>query len=248
MLGRGQPGWPRGSAESFGFAAAGWSLGWWEVAGRMHGCSVGRCWVCLGPGIIYSVLLLVPIPAIFAVNSSILAGAGLTSSTSGVSGRARWSCLQQQSSAAGPAAPCSRMRPQEDCDSCPASPNPTLPVLPYPHVSQSMGGPMEQVFLPAWIILPQHHPCTMRSILVPRKPLWYGNSQLAALRVPPWSPSSAVGLGESQLMRCSAEKASGLVPRCWSCQDAASIPPQHVLGVSPSPKQLWPSCARRKPS
>lgn len=163
VLGCGQPGRPQGSAGSFGFAVAGWSLGWWEVAGRMHGCSVGRCWVCLGLGIIYPVPLLVPIPAIFAINSSILAGAGLTSSTSGASGRAQasatgWSCLRQWRRAAGPAAHRSRMEPQEDCDSCPASPNPTLPVLPYPCVSQSMGGPTEQVFLPAWSILPQYHP------------------------------------------------------------------------------------------
>lgn len=39
--------------------------------GRMHGRSVGRCRVCLGAGIIYPVPLLVPIPTVFAINSSI---------------------------------------------------------------------------------------------------------------------------------------------------------------------------------
>lgn len=178
MPGSGKPGQPRGSAGSFGFAAAGWSLGRWEVAGRMHGRSVGRCRVCLGPGIIYPVPLLVPIPTVFAINSSILAGAGLTSSTSGASGRAwvspaGWSCLRQRSRAAGPAALRSRMRPRGGCDSRPASPNPTLPVLPYPSISQSMDGLMEQVFLPAQGILSQHHPRAMGSNPVTSKPSWY---------------------------------------------------------------------------
>lgn len=103
--GLGQLDGPRGSAGSFGSAAAGWSLGRWEVAGRMHGRSVGRCRVCLGPGIIYPVPSLVPIPTSFAINSSILAGAGLTSSTSGASGRApvSWRCPRQGHRAAGPA-------------------------------------------------------------------------------------------------------------------------------------------------
>lgn len=96
-----------GSAGSFGSAAAGWSLGRWEVVGRMLGRSVGRCWVCLGPGIIYPVPSLVPIPTVFAINSSILAGAVLTSSTSGASGKVRVSptdrsCPRLWSRAAGP--------------------------------------------------------------------------------------------------------------------------------------------------
>lgn len=117
--GRGQLDGPRGSDGSFSSAAAGWSLGRWEVAGRMHGRSVGRCRVCLGPGNIYPVPPLVPIPTIFAINSSILAGAGLTSSTSGASGRARvsWSCPRQRHRAACPAAGCSRMRLRGACAS-----------------------------------------------------------------------------------------------------------------------------------
>lgn len=68
------------------------------AVGRMRGLSGGRCWVCLGPGIIYPVPSLVPIPTVFAMNSSILAGVGLTSSTSPAGGCARvspagWSCL-----------------------------------------------------------------------------------------------------------------------------------------------------------
>lgn len=58
------------------------------AVGRMRGLSRGRCRVCLGPGIIYPVPSLVPIPTVFAMNSSILAGAGLTSSTQ-PSGRLR---------------------------------------------------------------------------------------------------------------------------------------------------------------
>lgn len=133
--GRGQPDGPRGSDGSFGSAAAGWSSGRWEVAGRMHGRSVGRCRVCLGAGIIYPVPSLVPIPTRFAINSSILAGAGPTSSTSGASGRARvsWSCPRQRHRAAGPAVCRSRMRLWGACASPPATPNPTLPFLPHPN-------------------------------------------------------------------------------------------------------------------
>lgn len=179
MPGRRQPGWPRGSAWSLGFTTAGWSLGRWEASGRMHGRSVGRCRVCLGPEIIYPVPSLVPIPIVFAINSSILAGAGLTSSTSGASGRARvspvgWSCLRQRSRAAGPAARCSRMRLRGSCDSRPASPVPALPVLPYPNLPQSTDGPMEQVLLPARSIPPQHRPCAMGSNPVPGEPPWHG--------------------------------------------------------------------------
>lgn len=133
--GLGQLRGPRGSDGSLGSAAAGWSLGRWEVAGRMHSRSVGRCRVCLGPGIIYPVPSLVPIPTIFAINSSILAGAGLTSSTSGASGRARvsWSCPRQRHRGAGPAACRRRMRLWGACASPPATPNPALPILPHPN-------------------------------------------------------------------------------------------------------------------
>jgi len=175
VLGRGQPGQPRGSAGSFGFAAAGWSLGRWEVLGRMHGRSVGRCRICLGSGIIYPVPSLVLIPTVFAINSSILAGAGLTSSTSRASGRARvspagWSCLRQRSRAASAAARHTSTRLWGGCYSVPASPNPAHPVLPYPSVPQSTDGPMEQVFLPAWDILPWQHSHAMGSKPVPGEP------------------------------------------------------------------------------
>lgn len=141
----------------------------------MRGRSVGRCRVCLGPGIIYPVPSLVPIPTVFAINSSILAGAGLTSSTSGASGRARvspagWSCLRQWRRAAGAAARRSRMRPRGGCDSRPASPKPTLPLSPYPSIPQATCGPMQQVFLPVWSVLPQHHPCATGSNPVPGEP------------------------------------------------------------------------------
>lgn len=146
--GRGQLDGPRGSDGSFGSAAAGWSLGRWEVAGRMHGRSVGRCRVFLGPGIIYPVPSLVLISTIFAINSSILAGAGLTSSTSGESGRARvsWSCPRQRRRAASPAACRSRMRLWGACASPPAAPNPPLPVLLYPNSPNLWTDPQSEFY------------------------------------------------------------------------------------------------------
>lgn len=224
----------------------------------MRGRSVGRCRVCLGPGIIYPVPSLVPIPTVFAINSSILAGAGLTSSTSGASGRARvspagWSCLRQRRRAAGAAARRSRMRPQGGCDPRPASPKPTLPLSPYPSIPQATRGPMEQVFLPVWSVLPQHHPCATGSNPVPGEPSRRGTClQLAccpgsATMVPPalqrpWGDQSLGGgrqrkpVGWSQGVRA-AERLRHAV-----------IPPRRAPGARPSPKQLWPSCARRKPS
>lgn len=80
--------------RGFGRAAAGWSSGQREDAQL----SVGRCWVCLGLRIIYPVLSPAHISTVFALNSSILAGAGLTSSTSAQESPAGWSCLRQHSS------------------------------------------------------------------------------------------------------------------------------------------------------
>lgn len=148
----------------------------------MRGCSLSRCRVCLGPGIIYPVSSLVLIPTGFAINSSILAGAGLTSSTSGRAwvSPTGWSCPGQHSRTAGTATHHSRMQLGGGCGSHTASPNPTFPVLPYPKLPQSMDELMEQVFLPAWSIIPQHHPCAMGSNPVPSEPSWHGTCLLLA--------------------------------------------------------------------
>lgn len=80
--------------RGLGCAAAGWSSGQWKDAQL----SVGRCRVCLGLRIIYPALSPAHISTVFALNSSILAGAGLTSSTSAQESPAGWSCLRQHSS------------------------------------------------------------------------------------------------------------------------------------------------------
>lgn len=59
------------------------SCGRMESGGGMRGLFASRCRVCFGPGIIYPSWLLVNIPAVLAINSSILAGARLTSSLTG---------------------------------------------------------------------------------------------------------------------------------------------------------------------
>lgn len=253
MPGHGQPSQPRGSAGSFGFAAAGWSLGRWEVVGRMHGHSVGRCWVCLGPVIIYPVPSLVPIPTIFAINSSILAGAGLTSSTSGVSGRARvspasWSCLRQQSRVAGPTARRSRMRPREGCDSRPASPNPTLPVLPYPNLPQSMDGSTEKFFSQHGASSLGITPVQWGAILSPASHHGTGHvcSRLAALGVPSRSPSSATGLGAGRAREVpgkDSQQAGPKVPELLSGCDMLASHPAACRG----PVSHLSSCGRRVP-
>lgn len=143
MPGRGQ----RGRPGAVPRARLGRSRMEFGAVGRMRGLSGGRCRVCLGPGIIYPVPSLVHIPTVFAMNSSILAGAGLTSSTSPAGGCARasppgWSCLWQRC----------RMRLPPLIPTSSSSEEPPSPLYPSRWIV-----PIQQGFGPARGILSQHH-------------------------------------------------------------------------------------------